>query len=76
MALGAGTDFKFTITNAALRVRRVTVNPSVINGHAVGLRKHNAIYPVLHTDITNFTIPRVSLVIRKITSLLCKHLKC
>ena len=58
MGLGAGTDYKFSISKAVLRVRRVTVNPSVINGHAAGLQKHNAIYPLLHTDITNFTIPK------------------
>ena len=58
LGLGAESDFKFNITKAVLRVRRVTVNPSVINGHAVGLQKDNAIYPVLHTDISNFTIPK------------------
>ena len=58
MGLGTGSDYQFAISKAVLRVRRVTVNPSVINGHAVGLNKHNAIYPVLHTDVTNFTIPK------------------
>ena len=58
MGLAAGTDYKFLISKAVLRVRRVTVNPSVINGHALGLKKHNAIYPVLHTEVTNFTIPK------------------
>ena len=58
MGLGVGTDFKFAITKAVLRVRRVTVNPSVINGHSIGLDRQNAIYPVLHTDIKNFTIPK------------------
>ena len=58
MGLGTGTDYKFSFTKAVLRVRRVTINPSVINGHAIGLKKHNAIYPVLHTEITNFTIPK------------------
>jgi len=55
MAFGA-TNYQVNISNAVLNVRRVTMNPSVINEHATGLRKNNAIYPVNHSVLTNFTI--------------------
>lgn len=50
-------DFKITFQTVTLHVRRIVLNPSVINGHAVGLNKQNAIYPVNHTQLINFTIP-------------------
>ena len=50
--------YKFEITKAILHVRRITVAPNVINEHAVGLEKHNAYYPLLHTDISEFTISK------------------
>ena len=34
-----------------------TLNPSVINGHATGLKK-NAIYPLHFAKATTFTIPK------------------
>ena len=56
-AYGATKDFKIQFEEVVLYVPRVKLNPSVINGHAVGLKKQNAIYPLLHTELTTFTIP-------------------
>ena len=51
-------DYKIKFEAVSLHVRRMLLNPSVINGHAAGLAKHNAIYPVNHTELITFTIPR------------------
>ena len=50
-------SFKIAFQSVTLHVRRIVLNPSVINGHATGLNKQNAIYPVNHTELINFTIP-------------------
>ena len=57
-AYGAKTDFKIQFEQVILSVARAAVNHSVINGHASGLRKHNAHYPILHTNLVTFTIPK------------------
>ena len=49
--------FKIAFKSVTLHVRRIVLNPSVINGHAVGLSKQNAIYPINHTELISFTIP-------------------
>lgn len=54
---GAHKDFKIQFQDVVLYVPRYTLNPSVINGHAAGLKRQNAIYPLLHTEVTTFTIP-------------------
>lgn len=54
LATAAG-DYKVNIHKARLYVRRVTVNPSVIEGHNVGLQKRNAIYPYLHPQLVIHT---------------------
>ena len=56
-AYSAG-DYKIKFTSVSLHVRRMLLNPSVINGHASGMTKHNAIYPLNHTELITFTIPR------------------
>ena len=56
-AYAAHKDFKIEFQEVVLYVPRVKLNPSVINGHAVGMKKHNAIYPLHHTELTTFTIP-------------------
>ncbi len=56
-----GVNLKISILNATLYVRRVVMNPSVINAHAKGLRHRNAVYPVSHTELTTFTIGAGSL---------------
>lgn len=57
-AFGAKTDFKINFESVILYVDRIELNPSVINGHAVGLKKQNAHYFINHTDILTFTIPK------------------
>lgn len=57
-AFGGNTSFKIDFQEVILYVHRVEMNPSVINGHAAGLKKQNAIYPVLHSEIITFTIPK------------------
>ena len=57
-AYAATKDFKIVFEEVILYVPRLTLNPSVINGHATGLKKQNAIYPVNHTEVTTFTIPK------------------
>ena len=54
---GAHKDFKIEFQDVVLYVPRYTLNPSVINGHAAGLKKQNAIYPLHHSEVTTFTIP-------------------
>ena len=55
-AYAAGA-YKIRFTSVTLHVRRMLLNPSVINGHAVGMNKQNAIYPINHTELITFTIP-------------------
>ena len=50
-------NLKVVFQEVVLYVPRVKLNPSVINGHAAGLKKQNAIYPLHHTELTTFTIP-------------------
>ena len=57
-AYGPTSDFKIHFSEVILYVSRAEVNPSVINGHATGLKRHNAIYPVLHNELITFTIPK------------------
>lgn len=57
-AYGTTTDFKIQFQEIILYVPRFTLNPSVINGHATGLKRQNAIYPLLHTEVTTYTIPK------------------
>ena len=56
-AYGAHKDYKIAFQEVVLYVPRFKLNPSVINGHAMGLKKQNAIYPLLHNELTTFTIP-------------------
>ena len=57
-AYAAVTKFKIHIEDITLYIRRVTVNPSVIKGHMSGLTTQNALYPIQHTKLMTFTIPR------------------
>ena len=58
MAFGGKGDMRIIFEEVILYVPRYTLNPSVINGHSMGLKKQNAIYPELYDDITTFTIPK------------------
>ena len=51
-------DFKIKYESAVLYVKRVKVNPEVVNGHAHGLKTQNALYPINHTEMITFTIPK------------------
>ena len=51
-------DFKIHFEEVILYVHRAEMNPSVINGHAAGLKKRNAMYPLQHTELITFTIPK------------------
>ena len=44
---------------------RIRINPSVINGHAQGLARKNAQYPLQHAEVTTFTIPKGQLSFQK-----------
>ncbi len=55
---GAYKDYKIVFEELILYVPRYTLNPSVINGHATGLKRQNALYPMLHSEVTTFTIPK------------------
>lgn len=57
-AFATTTDFKIDFTKVIIYATRVAVNPSVINGHSTGLKRHNAIYPLVHNDLITFTIPK------------------
>ena len=57
-AFAATKDFKIRYDTAVLYVKRIKLNPAVMNGHARGLRKKNALYPINHTEMITFTIPR------------------
>ena len=57
-AYGGKTDFKIEFQEVILYVPRFTLNPSVINGHATGLKRQNAIYPLHHAEVTTYTIPK------------------
>lgn len=52
------TDFKINFEKVILYVERTELNPSVINGHAMGLKTDNARYFINHTELLNFTIPK------------------
>lgn len=51
-------EFKIEFEEVILYVPRFTLNPSVINGHATGLKRQNAIYPLQHCEVTTYTIPK------------------
>ena len=57
-AFGKTLDFKIDFQEVILYVPRFTINPSVINGHATGLKRQNAIYPLHHAEVTTYTIPK------------------
>ena len=52
---------KVSIESAILYVKRFTVNPSVIEGHANGLEKMNALYPHLYPRLLVHTVNKDSL---------------
>lgn len=57
-AYGTVLDFKIQVEDITLYVRRVLTNPSVIAGHLSGLNNKNVLYPIQHTKLVTFTIPK------------------
>ena len=57
-AFGVKKDFKIEFEQVVLYVHRVEMNPSVINGHVLGMKRQNALYPLLHSELITFTIPK------------------
>ena len=51
------TNCKIKIVDMTLYVRRLTMNPSVIQGHMIGLNSQNARYPLNHTRLLTYSIP-------------------
>ena len=51
------TACKIKIVDMTVYVRRLTMNPSVIQGHMIGLNTQNALYPVNHTEMQRYSIP-------------------
>lgn len=49
---------KVVFDKVILYVERLEMNPSVINGHAVGLKNQNARYFINHTELLTYTIPK------------------
>ncbi|XP_030831447.1 uncharacterized protein F54H12.2-like [Strongylocentrotus purpuratus] len=57
LSSNAEGNYKVKILSAALYVRRVKTNPSVMLNHAKMLEKANAKYPLNKVDVRSFTIP-------------------
>ena len=56
-AYGAIKEFKIEFEEVVLLAHRVEINPSVIHGHTNGMKRQNAIYPLLHSELITYTIP-------------------
>jgi len=52
------SDYKIDFEKVILLVDRVELNPSVINGHALGLKTRNAHYFLNHSELLTYTIPK------------------
>jgi hypothetical protein len=52
---------KIQLLQTKLYVRRVKCNPSVLQGHSVGLMKRNAIYPFTRSNVVSYSIPKGSM---------------
>ena len=55
---GKAVNFKIVFEDVILYMERLEMNPSVINGHAVGLKRDNARYFINHTELLSFTVPK------------------
>ena len=52
------SKFKVSLNKVIVYAERLEMNPSVINGHAMGLKNQNARYFINHTDLLTYTIPK------------------
>lgn len=57
---GEKLEPRYEIMDAKLIVRRVRVDPSVLIGHNIGLRKQNAVYPIRNKEIVSFALGKDS----------------
>lgn len=55
--MAAADEFKVKIKSARLELEKMTINPDLLNEHALKLQKQNAIYPLRRGDIKTFSIP-------------------
>lgn len=55
---GPGNKYKIEIKDATLQARRALINPTIINAHADGLMRKNALYPVNHSNLISYTITK------------------
>ena len=51
-------DYKISVNDITVYGRRLLMNPSVIQGHMKGLDKLNASYPITHSKLFTYTIPK------------------
>ena len=51
------TDFEIHFHIFVHYVDRLEMNPSVISGYTEGLKSHNALYPINHTELSTYKIP-------------------
>ncbi|XP_072166027.1 uncharacterized protein F54H12.2-like [Diadema setosum] len=65
MSSNQAAKYKVKIEKAALYVRRVKTNPSVVVAHAKMLEKSNAQYPINKIDVRSFSIPAGSMSVNK-----------
>ena len=54
----AAKKFKISFEKVVLYAERLEMNPSVINGHAMGLNTQNARYFINHTELLTYTVPK------------------
>ena len=57
-AYGKAGKYKISFEKVVLYVERLQMNPSVINGHAIGMKTQNARYFINHTELLTYTIPK------------------
>ena len=56
-SLMSKSEFKISILEASLMVRRVKINPSILISHAKSIEQYSAKYPITRVDVKSFTIP-------------------
>ena len=61
MSAADNANFKVSITNASLHVRRVKLSPDASLSHAKNLETQTAKYPIRRVDVKTFSIPRGNL---------------
>ena len=57
MASEAGADYRVTLVEAYLKIRKAKVSPSISLAHEDALKKGPAIYPIRRVECKSFIIP-------------------